>query len=201
MLSSLFSGGGFGGGGGGGGGGGFGGGQNGGMMTGFEADPTLSARAGGSALSSPGGLFGGLMGLLSRGPSGGSALAPLLLDVDGDLLRSQLWNRGVMNGPGAGSGSGGAGGAGDGSNAVKVAGSPRETGGPMGNSGAGGYTGSNNSPNKPKSMPHMALPFDIEFTGSALGPVALEGNNPAAGAEATMQTTSTVKQTSPPATP
>ena len=77
MLSSLFSGGGFGGGGGGG-GGGFGG-HNGGMVTGFEQDPTLSARSGGGGSgggASPGGLFGGLMGLLSRGPagSGGTAL-------------------------------------------------------------------------------------------------------------------------------
>jgi hypothetical protein len=95
--------------------------------------------------------------------------------VDGDLLRSQLWQRGVMNGPGSGA----AGGSGDG-NMVNVG------GGPM-NSGMGP-----NSPTKPKSMPHMALPFDMEFTGSGIGgPSQFEGNHPASGAETTQQPTST----------
>ncbi|XP_055353757.1 uncharacterized protein LOC129599517 isoform X1 [Paramacrobiotus metropolitanus] len=97
MLSSLLSGGGFG-----------GGGQsapqqNTHMMTGFEGDPRSSGSATGisSQSSNPGGLFGGLMGLLSRN-AGGNA-APLLLDVDGDILRSQLWQRGLLGGTGAGS--------------------------------------------------------------------------------------------------
>ncbi|XP_055353758.1 uncharacterized protein LOC129599517 isoform X2 [Paramacrobiotus metropolitanus] len=66
MLSSLLSGGGFG-----------GGGQsapqqNTHMMTGFEGDPRSSGSATGisSQSSNPGGLFGGLMGLLSRNAGG-----------------------------------------------------------------------------------------------------------------------------------
>ena len=100
------------------------------------------------------------------------------MDVDGDLLRSQLWNaqRGVMNSAGSGPGDG---------SAAGVAGGPRDAGGPLGgplsnNNGMG----SMNSVNKPKSMPHMALPYDLEFTRSGLGgPFQLEGNHPAAGAE------------------
>jgi len=190
MLSQLLSGGGL---------GGFGGGGGGGQQgvvpsqhTGFEGDPRSMQGSAPMSSSSPGGgLFGGLMGLLSR--NGGSGAAPLLLDVDGDLLRTQLWQRGLLN-PGSGIlGGGGSGGGGAGPSSVS--GPSHREAGPAGSpltSGSMGSQGSQSASGRPKSMPHIALPFDIEFTGSASNPAPVEGaaavethNAAGAGSQAT----------------
>lgn len=162
MLSQLLGGGGFGG----------GGGQQAApqhtqITTGFEGDPRSIGGAGGAS-ANPGGLFGGLMGLLSRN-AGGSA--PLLLDVDGDILRTHLWNR--LNSPG---GSGTASGAGAAPSPVSGV-NHREASavGPLNIASSGGSAGG--SAGRPKSMPHT-LPFDIQFTGSDANPAHLEGASP-----------------------
>lgn len=102
-------------------------------------------------------------------------LAPLLLDVDGDLLR-QLGQNG-QGAPGPGQQRNG-GGTGYSTNSVNIRGDGSgQVGSPMVSSGSGSTGGG-----RPKSMPHVALPFEIEVTGSNVGqPLQLEANMPSAG--------------------
>lgn len=90
-------------------------------------------------------------------------LAPLLLDVDGDRFMHQLWQqRGGSAGPGAG-----------GPNSVSINNSPGGASSPL-SSGSGLSANHRAADGRAKSQPHIAYPYNLDFTGSAANPAPVE---------------------------